>query len=205
MEVELKYLVTDKLVSEKILQDKYLVSIMDKDSREIINMDAVYFDTKDRVLSDAKIAFRVRKEGNKIIATLKWNGSADEGLHTREEINIPVADESFMNAPSIHIYDESPIEGLLKNLVGEKKLIPLFEMNFIRNQMRVDTGKSISEISLDKGEIKSKNGSAKILELEIELYSGSQDDIKELGEDLRQRYNLVPENTSKYKRGLDLL
>ncbi|MEG0923968.1 MAG: CYTH domain-containing protein [Anaerovoracaceae bacterium] len=205
MEIELKYAVTDKLVSEKILEDQYLTAIKDKNSDERIKMDAVYFDTADGVLRDASIALRVRRENNKIISTIKWNGSAEDGLHIREEINIPVDDEKFLEEPKLDIFDQCPMGEILRELVGDKKMVPIMQINFVRKQMRIDTGKSISVISLDKGEIITDKGNAPISELEIELYSGDKDDLSVVGETLAEKYNLVPENTSKYKRGLDLI
>ncbi|MDD4378049.1 MAG: CYTH domain-containing protein [Eubacteriales bacterium] len=205
MEIELKYAVTNMEVSQNILDDKYLKTIKDKDSDEVINMKAIYYDTEDRDLFSSKIAFRVRQEGSKIVATVKWNGTSTDGLHEREEINVPVEDETFFEAPTLSIFKESPIEDKLLNISKGKKIIPIMEMVFTRKQMRIDTGKSISEISVDTGEIITKNGNAPICEVEIELYSGDKEDMEKLGNDLADRYNLVPENTSKYKRGLDLL
>jgi triphosphatase len=61
------------------------------------------------------------------------------------------------------------------------------------------------EISLDRGKIIAGGGEDPVCELEIELYSGSQDDLKELGEALAGEYGLKPEERSKFARGLRLL
>ncbi len=75
--------------------------IKDKNSDEEIEMHAVYFDTEDRRLYREGMAFRVRKEGNKLVATLKWNGTSEDGMHKREEINVPVDDEEKLKMPDI--------------------------------------------------------------------------------------------------------
>ena len=79
------------------------------------------------------------------------------------------------------------------------------EMEFVRKQMHIDTGKSISMLSYDEGEIRTTCGNAPISELEIELYSGDQEDMIALGSELASKYNLEPGNRSKYQRGLELL
>ena len=45
MEVELKFLVEDKIARDRVLQDKYLESIVQEGSKEEIQMKATYFDT----------------------------------------------------------------------------------------------------------------------------------------------------------------
>ncbi|MGF6375208.1 triphosphatase [Clostridiales Family XIII bacterium PM5-7] len=205
MEIELKYLVDDQSKIHRIFNDEELLKIKDKDSDEETQMDAVYFDTEDRRLHREGIAFRVRKEGAKIMGTLKWNGSSEDGMHKREEINVPVDDESKLQDPDIEIFALSEMCDQLKKIVGTRKLIPLMEINFLRKQMRLDTGKSICELSVDVGSVITEKGNEPIAELEIELYSGDEEDMRELGDAISTRFGLIPENKSKFKRGLDLI
>lgn len=205
MEIELKFLVDNKMIISEIFEDKYILSLKDKDSDEEMEMHAVYFDTADKRLFREGIAFRIRKEGNKIIATLKWNGSSEDGMHIREEINVPVDKESMLLNPDIHIFDLSEMEEILQRVVGERKLLPLMDVFFVRKQMRLDTGKCICELSVDQGEIKCEGKVEKISELELELYSGDAKDLKKLGAEIAEKYGLTPEDKSKYKRGLDLM
>ena len=151
------------------------------------------------------IVFRVRKEGEKLVATLKWNGSSEEGMHKREEINVPVSDEAKLTTPDIQIFNQSEMCGILEELVGERKLMPIMNMFFTRRQMRVDTGKSINEISVDVGMIVCGGKTEPISELEVELYSGDEEDMKALGALIADKYGLISEDKSKYKRGLELL
>lgn len=139
------------------------------------------------------------------MATLKWNGSSEEGMHKREEINVPVSDEEKLHTPDIRIFDQSEMCEVLEKVVGKRTLLPVMDIYFTRRQMRLDTGKSISELSVDCGEIVAGGRTAPISELEIELYSGEESDMKALGETLAAKYQLSPEDASKYKRGLDLM
>jgi len=205
MEIEMKYGIGDKEIARSIWEDEYLLSIEEKDSRERVYMKAAYFDTDDDILSKNDIAFRVRMEGSRIVASLKWNGESVEGLHTREEINVPVNDETCFIMPSPEIFKESDIGRDMIALVGGKPLHSLLETRFLRSRMRVDTGKSICEVAIDEGEIVTDFGTLPICELEIELFTGDQEDVLKMGKNLAEKYGLTAENRSKYARGLTLL
>lgn len=205
MEIELKYTIEDESVAETLFLDPYIEKIKDKQTEEEIEMYAVYFDTADRRLYREGIAFRVRREGSILQATLKWNGSSEGGMHKREEINVPVDDEDKLHNPDLEIFTQSEMCEVMKSIVGERQLLPMMEVSFIRHQVRIDTGKSISELSVDKGEVKCAGKRAPILEMEIELFSGEEDDMISLGEKLAEKFNLRAENTSKFKRGLNLI
>ena len=204
MEIELKYYLNDEIAKERIFNDKHLTEIKDPDFDETIEMKAVYMDTAQKDLMKKEMAFRVRKEGERLVATLKWGGSAKEGLHVRGELNVPV-DEQFLQSPSVDVFKGSEIYEEIKVAAGDKPLQNVMEMDFTRKQIRVDTGKSISVISLDEGWIRTIVGNAPISELEIEFYSGDQDDMIALGLELAVKYNLQPSDKSKYQRGLELL
>lgn len=204
MEVELKFLVEDQIARERILSDKHLAEIMDEGSLEEIDMSAVYFDTADLDLCNNEIAFRVRRENGQPIATLKWGGNVENGLHMRGELNVSVSEEYAKN-PNLSIFKGSEIYEEIEKAACDKPLKPLLEANCVRKQMRVDTGKSISVVSLDLGEIVTSKGNAPISELEVELYSGDEDDMIALGRELATKYNLKEGAKSKFRVGLELL
>jgi triphosphatase len=204
MEIEMKYSVKDKDTARSIWEDEYLLSMEEKDSREKVYMKAAYFDTDDYILSRNDIAFRVRMEGSRIVASLKWNGTSEKGLHTREEINVPVKDEACFIAPDPEIFKESDTGREMMELVRGKPLHSFIETRFLRSRMRIDTGKSICEVAIDEGEIVTDYGTLPICELEIELFSGDKEDIRRIGETLTAKYGLVAEPKSKYARGLML-
>ncbi|MEA4986790.1 MAG: CYTH domain-containing protein [Anaerovorax sp.] len=205
MEIEMKYGIGDKECAENIWDDEDLLRIADIESRETILMKAAYFDTDDYVLSKHDIAFRVRMEGNRVVASLKWNGSCEEGLHSREEINVPINDEACLIMPSPEVFKESEQGRAVLELLGDKQLHSLIETCFLRKRMRIDSGNAICEVAIDEGEIVTDFGTVPICELEIELFSGEEEEVSVIGERLAQKYNLVAENRSKYARGLDLL
>ena len=204
MEIELKYLFEDEASKDAIFSDKYISKVKDEGSETVTPMCAVYLDTQDGALRKKEIAFRVRHEYSKFVATLKWGGSAEEGLHVRGELNVPV-DEDFLEMPTLEVFKGSEIYDEIADIADSGKLITVMEMNFVRREIRLDTGLSIDVLSVDEGEIKTANGTLPILELEIELYTGNKDDMIALGRKLEEKYHLKRGNRSKYQRGLELL
>jgi triphosphatase len=205
LEFELKYKIHDKKLLTVIPSDEYLLSVEEKDTREQVFMKAAYFDTEDFVLSSNDIAFRVRMDGARIVASLKWNDSGDNGLYTREEINVPVDDPACCLMPDPGLFRESEMGKDLAEMFSGKPLVSILETKFLRNRFRVDTGEAICEISLDDGDIITDFGKLRITEMEIELFSGGKEGLMKLGKTLAEKYELTPELESKYARGLKLL
>lgn len=205
MEIEIKYSMGSKETAEKLWEDKILAKIEEDGFREKLYMKSAYFDTEDYILSKNDIAFRVRIENNRAVASLKWGGKNEGGLHKREEINVPVSDEACFLMPDPHVFQESEIGQSILKLINDKPLINLMEIGYLRSRFRVDTGKSLIEISIDEGMIVTENGSEPVSEVELELFSGDLEDLSQLGESLRERYDLQEESRSKYARGLNLL
>ena len=204
VEVELKYTIPDKSIAESIWQDPGLREMEESGSREKLTFKAAYFDTGDGALAADGIAFRVRMEGSRLVASLKWDGKSEGPLHTREEINVPIDGEACLMTPDPSIFKESDIGRHVTGLIGGKNLSSIMEVGFLRRRVRVDTGKSIIEVSVDTGEIVADSGSMPLCELELELFTGPRDDLIDLGNRLAQRYSLIPESRSKYARGLSL-
>jgi len=204
VEIELKYSIPDRNTAENIWHDPCLVKMEEPGSREKLPFKAAYFDTEDGVLAASDIAFRVRLEGQRVIASLKWDGKNEGPLHTREEINVPIDGEGCLILPDPEIFRESDIGKFMIGLIGGKQLISIMEVGFLRRRLRVDTGGSIIEVSVDTGEIVADSGKDALCELELELFSGQRDELIALGEKLRESHSLVPEERSKYARGLML-
>jgi triphosphatase len=192
-------------VADNIWNDDFLDEIGDSSSKESIYMKSAYFDTEDKLLLKNDVAFRVRMEGSKVIASLKWNGTSNDGLHMREEVNVPMDDPACFLEPSPEIFKESDQGMGMMNLIGDSKLQSILEMNFIRRRIRIDYGESIMELAVDTGEILTERDSIPICELEIELFSGVREDVLALGKIIAEKYGLEPMDASKFARGIELV
>lgn len=201
MEIELKYGIPDRDVAERIWEDSLFSDIEEEDSREKMDLHAVYYDTPELDLARNEIAYRVRREGERLIATLKWKGKSEDGLHVREELTVPVSD----SAPDISVFLESDIGSELESLLANKELTELMRTDMTRRRLRIDTGTGLFEISVDDGAVSTICGSREILEVEVELFSGETEELMEIGRRLQDVYGLQPENTSKYARGIEMI
>jgi len=77
-------------------------------------------------------------------------------------------------------------------------------MDYQRKQFKVDTGRSISCISLDEGVIHHIDGhTVPISELEIEWYYGAEEDFMDLADKIQKKYRLVTEDRSKLQRAFE--
>lgn len=201
MEIELKYAINSMEIAAKIWEDEELMKIEEPGTRETVIMNATYFDTKDMDLCKNDMAYRVRKEGDRLIASLKWGGDSDGPLHKREEINIPVMDIK----PNPVIFESCDIGEDLVSIIDGKELHSILDMHIERRRFRVDTESTILEISIDKGQIITENAAESVCEVEIELFSGSEDVMMKIGQAMAEKYGLTSEKRSKFYRGLVLL
>ena len=205
MELEVKYAIPDKQTADAVWEDPEIAEMADISTSEKLVMKAVYFDTEDYTLSEHNIALRVRVEGERTFAALKWGGSVSDGFHEREEVNVPVSGEESFIAPEPEMFRESA-DGLdLLELIGKKPLVNMLETRFLRKRVRLNYKNSIFEMAVDTGEIVTDAGNLDILELEIELFAGKETELIELGQKIADKYNLKPEDKSKFARGLELV
>ena len=207
MEIELKYAARDCDVCDAIWEDSELsaMSVSDEEERRSEMFYAVYYDTPDFALMKHEIAFRIRREGDRAAATLKWNGRSEGALHIRNELNLSLGEWRDGIEPDPSMFHESGTGSEMEDIIGEKPLKILMRMGFRRRSFRIGTKPGIAESSIDEGEIVTEKGTAPISEVEIELFSGEAEDIKAVGEMLREKYDLIPGSESKFARGLKLL
>ena len=201
MEIELKYSIPTQEIADEIWVNKTFFHMEEEGSREELFFDAKYFDTEECDLMNREMAYRVRKEGDHWVAALKWKGHSEGALHKREEINVPVENDS----PNPLVFSESMIGNTLIEVVGDKTLHCLLETKFHRMRFRLDTGRGIFEVSIDRGEILTPAGNEPIQEVEIELFSGETEELLELGRKLSETFGLEIEENSKYARGIALI
>ncbi|MBQ9015686.1 MAG: CYTH domain-containing protein [Firmicutes bacterium] len=201
MEIELKYRIPDEDIAARIWEDSLFSEIEEEDSREEISLYAIYYDTSELDLARNKIAYRVRREDDRMIATLKWSGKSEDGLHVREELTVPVSDSS----PDVSVFLESDIGEELEPLIRDKEMIELIRTDIRRRRFRIDTGEGIFEVSVDEGDVFAGDESTPVREVEVELFSGETEELVEIGRRLQEVYGLEPEDTSKYAKGIELI
>lgn len=186
-EVKCALLTLEGLVAESIKQDVF---------------EAHYYDTPTQALARNGLAYRVRREHEAWVATVKSGGSTTGGLHQRQEWNVAVDGPD----PDISVFSDE-LAAQLKDAVGTEGLLSIVGTYFERQSciVRLADGSEV-EIAADQGQIHAEATGlvAPILEIELELKAGSPTVLLPLGAQLAAQYPLQLESRSKYARGLEL-
>ncbi|CAD5203147.1 inorganic triphosphatase [Pseudomonas sp. FEN] len=168
--------------------------------RELMNQ---YFDTPERDLAKAKVALRLRRDGEEVIQTLKTRGQSIAGLSERNEYDWHLAKAKL---------DVKKLEGecwpeALAEL-DKKTLKPIFTTDFVRERAEIAWGrgkaKVVIEAALDLGFVIAGKQKEEICELELELREGEPAALLELAAELAEKLALMPCDISKAERGYRL-
>jgi len=197
-EIELKLQVTQPEAWSRIVE--YIYNLPGRVKQEKIAMLARYYDTSDLRLNQGRLSYRLRRENDQLVATVKGGESSDHGLHKRLEINR----SALSLDPDLTLFYDVPEAAAVFAGISADELQVVTETEFTRETVRVQWNQMAIEVALDQGVIRAGDSSAPILEVELELISGSEDDILALGEILCSKFPLVPEPRSKFFRGLVL-
>ncbi|PJE44650.1 MAG: inorganic triphosphatase [Pseudomonas sp.] len=170
------------------------------EQRELFNQ---YFDTPERDLAAAKVALRVRRDGEQLIQTLKTRGQSVAGLSERNEWDWNLAKAKL----DLKKLDDSCWPAALADL-DKKQLMPIFTTDFIREKAEIAWGrgkaKVVIEAALDLGKVIAGEGEEEICELELELRQGEPEALLELAAELAADLALMPCDISKAERGYRL-
>ena len=201
LEIEIKLGIPNNEVAETIAADKKFLNLATDNTIECMEVLATYYDTPVLGLQKAGIVFRVRKEGDKIVATVKKGGNSDSCLSQRGEWNIEVP--SLM--PDLEPFFTTTLGSEIKEAVGDRNLVPLFSCRFARRYVILNLEKDTqAELAVDVGSIVAGKLTEPICELELELKQGDLSVMLKVASEIAELYNLVPELRSKFARGLVL-
>ena len=164
-----------------------------------------YFDTPSLELKKRRMAVRERLSGEQWLLTVKTAGNSENGLSRRQEWEGPTSPGALNFAALV---DDKDLALTLMAL--RPALTPLFLTNFERHSWVLTHNNASIEVALDQGHITVPGTalSEEILELELELLSGSESALHELADALRHTplgdIALAPSDASKAQRGLAL-
>lgn len=202
IELELKLQFIDPNLWELVFALPIIQQWGDQQSYTRERLEAFYYDTPSQQLQKAHLAYRIRREGGELLATVKEGGSSSGGLHKRAEWTVVVAEHT----PDVEPFADMPIGPLLNQLVGDEELTALYTTCFDRQRMLIYMPDgSCVELAADQGEICAGEQKAPILELELELKAGHPSAVLQLGAAIAKELPLLPERRSKYFRALQLV
>ena len=160
-----------------------------------IRMESTYFDTPASALSCARMTLRLRRENDETVCTLKTplpDGSRGEWECAAADIKSGISALLALGAPSV-----------LQELTAQG-VVPVCGARFTRHAIDLPTADGMAELALDKGILSGGGKEIPLLEVEIELKSGSEEAACRLAAQLAKTYCLQPESKSKFRRAMDL-
>ena len=171
-----------------------------------VRLQAAYVDTPARLLAQAGLALRVRREGRLWVQTLK--GAGADGM-TRFEHNVPLGagSEAPVADPARHAGTQVG-ERLLALLAGHpaEVLSVRFSTDLMRRTRLVRSLHGVVELAFDEGFVAAGNGHdpamrVRLCELEIELKRGSPQAVIDTARRWLPRHGLWLDSRSKAERG----
>lgn len=200
-ETEIKLRVSRETLAA--LREHPLLKKRNKSGWERLELFNQYFDTPERELAAAKVALRIRRDGDALIQTLKTRGQSIAGLSERNEYNwdLPKAKLDLKKLDG-ECWPEQLAE------LDKKTIKPLFTTDFVRERAEIAWGrgktKVVIEAALDLGNVIVGKQKEEICELELELREGEPAALLELAAELAATLPLMPCDISKAERGYRL-
>lgn len=165
---------------------------MRKLGADSIELHAHYFDTDDQALARARIALRVRLEGDTWVQTIKTPGPDEL---SRIEWNHPRSGPTL----DLSVYADTHVEPLL--LAVAHRLRCRYVTEITRLKKIVPTGSGTAELAYDEGAIRAGDIAVPVHEFEIEGISGDTTDLFALSGEWLQEHRLILDLRSKAARG----
>lgn len=164
--------------------------------REATSLEATYFDTPSGELRKGGYSLRVRRDGGKIVQTLK-RGAGSAGLFERSEWESQVAGLE----PDAAALKPTPLRKKRKLV---ERLKPVASSVIERSTWLLKSDHCQIEIALDEGYFKAGRRKVPIVELELELVSGEPARLFDLARDLGEAEPLRISPLTKSERAYRL-
>lgn len=168
------------------------------------NLENVYYDTADLRLRKRGLAFRIRRDGNRFIQTVKTGDTTSGGVFSRGEWEREVSSPE----PQPDLVDDPEIRAAL-GLLLPGELQPVFTTRVHREVTELNGTDSLGrlkviEAAFDRGEIETQSGRAPLAEIELELREGPPGALFDLALALQDIAPTQIETRSKSARGYAL-
>ena len=162
---------------------------------------STYFDTPDLYLINHGVGLRLRNNNGQWLQTVKGTGQVKDGLHQREEWEHDISSGIFDLAQ----LKRTPMVDMIDDAEVWPKLQPVFTTDFERQTIQLELADNTQiELAYDRGEVRTETSNAPIHEIELELKSGSLDDMKGLAKKLCFYLPVKTSDFSKAQLGYSL-
>lgn len=187
-----------KLLASPLVADKIIGG-----SEAVHHLETSYYDTPSFKLMYSGIAYRVRKNGSKYEATIKTEKEAHGGFSSRNEYNVDLPD----GKPVLQGFKEEGFDTDLEKLIAGEPLVKLFTVDVERKLCLLKISEATTlELAVDCGKIISgiTGNECAVNETELEIKSGTKEDLLAYAGQIANLVPVTPENRSKYERGMKL-
>ena len=193
-EIELKFLVPQAARAGIVAELERASAALARTS-----LMAMYFDTEDRSLARSGMSWRLRREGQRWIQTLKSVGANALERFEHEAIRPDASPDPAAHAGTL-LGDR--LIGLLRRARADGvEAAVRFRTEVRRTSRRLRTRGAVVEVAFDEGWLVAADSKLRIREIEFELVSGSLSAMLELAERWRKRFGLLYDPRSKAERG----
>ena len=172
-----------------------------------LELSDTYYDSSDWMIFRAGFALRLRHEragmdSQQTEVTLKSLHAPRGGLARRTEIS-QRCDEADMNSV---LAASDGIGERIRELIGERELVPLFKANTRRERQQLleaDSDLPLAEVDLDETSIEAPGVSQQLKRVEVECLHATPEALHPFVEQLREAAQLEPVAQSKFRAGLN--
>ena len=196
-EIELKLLVEPDQVP--VLIDAPIIAAHARSKGTVRLLKDTYFDTAAGALRQAGVTLRVRQCGKRFVQTVKLAPTEPDIALRRGEWESRVASM----APDFQAL--SPLVSMgLNDVLAHNSLEPIFTTEVRRRLRTLRLPSGVVEVAFDSGLLRSRERTAPISEIEIELKSGGTAALYEVALPLAEQAAVRPSMRTKAERGLEL-
>lgn len=203
MEIEAKFL-TRPGIFKKISELKDIAGYKIKEIIDIKEEDT-YLDTEELDLHRQELSYRIRKQDNTFLVTLKQKPVRTGAIYSRIEEEEYIKEEDI---PKVYDYSLNikPVQEA-KKLAEGKKLQKIFTIDKHRKRVVITKGNFMIKLDMDTIQFLIEGLKEKEHELEIESKNTPMEEVEKIQGFLKQKFGkkLKPSKRSKYERGLALL
>ncbi len=163
---------------------------------------SIYFDSPGHRLREEGIALRLRNDGGKTwLQTIKAGAKLNGGLSSAAEFEA----ELEKCEPDPERIGDKDLKRKIKEALEETGLNPVFETIVDRTTHLLRKENCAFELALDKGRVEANRKKGELREVELELLSGSLQDLMDIAKELFGDLRVRPSAFNKAERGYRLL
>jgi len=202
MEIELKLACSPDALTR--FEDKVLPLLKQQSieaSQSQAHLYNEYYDTPSRFFGERQMGCRVRARNHQYEQTVKTRGEVHGGLHQRPEYNVKLdsAQPDLTKFPADIWSEDTDVKSINDELEG------LFSTHFERTTFELSHNDYKMEVVFDVGEVKRKQESIPICEIELELVHGEPIHLFNVASLIVQHIPTRLSDVTKAARGYQLM